>query len=149
MKLILGIDPGASGGAALISQDRKFVQVIAYKKLTPRDLSLWLYEHRLEITMGFLEGVNAMPGQGVSSTFKFGMNYGWWQGTLTTLGIPFERVYPLKWQTKMSCRTGSNKNVSKNRAQELFPRIKVTHALADALLIAEYGRRLCHPIIEL
>jgi hypothetical protein len=96
----------------------------------------------------YIEGVNAMPGQGVVSTFKFGMNYGLWQGILVALKIPFERVYPLKWQTAMSCRTGGNKNISKARAQELFPRIKVTHAIADALLIAEYGRRLyTHPDI--
>jgi hypothetical protein len=31
--------------------------------------------------------------------------------------------------------------VSKRKAQELFPGIKVTHAIADALLIAEYNRR--------
>jgi len=32
--------------------------------------------------------------------------------------------------------------VSKRKAQELFPAIKITHAIADALLIAEYGRRM-------
>jgi len=37
--------------------------------------------------------------------------------------------------------TGGDKNVSKRRAQELFPEIKITHAIADALLIAEYARR--------
>ncbi|MCQ9208866.1 MAG: hypothetical protein NG712_05760, partial [Omnitrophica bacterium] len=79
--------------------------------------------------------------QGVRSAFTFGKNMGWWEGVLVALQIPFQRVYPLKWQTFMSCRTGGNKNISKARAQELFPKIKVTHAIADALLIAEYGRR--------
>ena len=32
-------------------------------------------------------------------------------------------------------------NRCKARAQELFRLIKITHAIADALLIAEYGRR--------
>jgi hypothetical protein len=35
-----------------------------------------------------------------------------------------------------------DKNVTKRRAQQLFPQLKVTHAIADALLIAEYGRRV-------
>jgi hypothetical protein len=41
----------------------------------------------------------------------------------------------------MGCLTKGDKNVSKSRAQELFPSIKVTHAIADALLIAEHNRR--------
>jgi hypothetical protein len=36
--------------------------------------------------------------------------------------------------------TRGDKNVSKRRAQEIFPMIKVTHSVADALLIAEYNR---------
>ena len=142
--MILGIDPGISGGAAIISKLGTFVQVIAFSKLTVVEVSDWLVNHKP--SMAYLEGVNAMPGQGVTSSFKFGMNYGMWQGLLAANKIPFQRVYPLKWQTVMSCRTGGNKNISKNRAQELFPKLKITHAIADALLIAEYGRRLQSPI---
>jgi len=54
---------------------------------------------------------------------------------------PAVDVYPMMWQAKMECLTGGNKNVSKHRAQELFPGVRITHAVADALLIAEYGRR--------
>lgn len=138
--MILGIDPGISGGAAILSEDNTFVQVIAFAKLTPVEISDWLIGRKP--STAYLEGVNAMPGQGVTSSFKFGMNYGMWQGLLAANKIPFQRVYPLKWQTFMSCRTAGNKNVSKARAQELFPQLKITHAIADALLIAEYGRRV-------
>jgi len=41
----------------------------------------------------------------------------------------------------MGCMTKGDKNVSKRRSQELFPQIKVTHAIADALLIASYGAK--------
>jgi crossover junction endodeoxyribonuclease RuvC len=134
---IVGIDPGQSGGLAFLTDGA--ANAVAFKDVTPHDLVALLKV--ATINKAYLEGVNAMPRQGVVSTFKFGMNYGWWQGALTALGIPYERVYPLKWQTLMGCRTGRDKNVSKRRAQELFPRIKITHAVADALLIAEYGRR--------
>ena len=146
MKCILGIDPGISGGAAIISEDQQFTQVIAFAKLTPVEIADWITSR--EIFVCYLEGVSAMPGQGVTSTFKFGMNYGIWQGLLAAKKIPFQRVYPLKWQTFMNCRTGGNKNVSKVRAQELFPHIKITHAIADALLIAEYGRRVHHLMVS-
>jgi crossover junction endodeoxyribonuclease RuvC len=139
MKIVLGVDPGLSGGAALLSMDRKFVQVMAFAKLTTTEIADWITKYKID--HAFLEGVNAMPKQGVSSTFKFGTNYGFWQGILAANKIPFERVYPLKWQTYLNCRTGGNKNISKARAQELFPDLTITHALADALLIAEYGRR--------
>jgi hypothetical protein len=93
------------------------------------------------IKKAYIEAVHSMPGQGVASTFKFGLNYGWWQGVLVSLRIPFERVSPIRWQTEMRCRSRGDKNVTKKLAQELFPNIKVTHATADALLIAEYGLR--------
>lgn len=143
---ILGVDPGLSGGAAIISEDQKFVQAISFSKLTPVEISDWLVAQEIKIC--YLEGVNAMPGQGVTSSFKFGMNYGMWQGLLAANKVPFQRVYPLKWQTFMNCRTGGNKNISKARAQELFPQFKITHAIADALLIAEYGRRVQRMLVD-
>ena len=35
---------------------------------------------------------------------------------------------------------GGDKNVTKRKAQELWPNIKITHAFADALLLGEFGR---------
>ena len=78
---------------------------------------------------------------GVKSAFTFGQGFGHIEMALTAAGIPFERVSPQKWQKAMGCLTKGDKNVSKRRAQELFPHLKVTHATADALLIAAYGRR--------
>ena len=83
-----------------------------------------------------------MPKQGVASTFKFGQSFGFLQGILIAAEIPFELVTPQKWQRYLGCRTKGDKNITKARAQELFPDIKCTHAVSDALLIAEYGRRV-------
>ena len=57
-------------------------------------------------------------------------------------GIPFEERVPAVWQQIMGCRTKGDKNVSKARAQQLFPQLNVTHAVADALLIASAARIL-------
>ena len=78
---------------------------------------------------------------GVKSAFTFGQGLGRLEMALTAAGIPFERDRPQAWQKEMKCMSGGDKNITKRRAQELFPSLKITHANADALLIAEYGRR--------
>jgi hypothetical protein len=60
---------------------------------------------------------------------------------LTAAGIPFERVRPQAWQKTMGCMSKGDKNVTKSKAQELFPSMKITHAIADSLLIAKYGTK--------
>lgn len=89
-----------------------------------------------------IENVHSFPGQGVASSFKFGRNYGLLLGSLYSSGCPFETVSPQKWQKALGCLTHGDKNISKSMAQRLFQDIKVTHAIADALLIAEYCRRV-------
>ena len=133
---VLGIDPGKSGGFAISCGGK----AEAFDHHTSQEIVAIIKSWAPD--KAYLEQVSAFPGQGVTSCFHFGENYGWWQGVLVSCGIPFERVAPMKWQTKMGCRTGGDKNVSKQRAQGLWPKIKVTHAIADALLIAEYGRRI-------
>ena len=61
---------------------------------------------------------------------------------LNALELPFDEVSPVKWQNWQKCKTGGNKNISKSRAQQLFPSLKITHAIADALLIADYCRQI-------
>jgi hypothetical protein len=85
-----------------------------------------------------------MPVQGVSSTFKFGVSYGFVLGLLSALRIRHELVTPQKWQRAMNCLSGGDKNVTKAAAQRLWPHWKITHGNADALLIAEHCRRMVH-----
>lgn len=111
---------------------------------TPRDLAEVLEGYKEHFAA--IEKVGPARGrdgrkQGVVSAYTFGFGTGIIYGVLASLRIPFEEVSPLKWQTAMGCRTGGNKNISKAKAQQLFPHLKVTHANADALLIAEYCRR--------
>jgi len=87
-----------------------------------------------------IEQVHSMPKQGVASSFKFGRSYGFLLGLLTGLKIPYTMVTPQKWQKALGCLTHGDKNVSKAAAQRRWPTEKWTHAIADAALIAEYGR---------
>ena len=143
----IGIDPGASGGIAFIESSWSGDLAFAIKQ-PETDRDIWNYLSSLRDAGGqkaecfaMLEKVHAMPKQGVSSTFTFGQNYGKLQMALIASGIPFEHVTPQKWQKALQCLTGGDKNVSKSKAQELFPHLRITHATADALLLAEYCRR--------
>ena len=147
MKTIIGIDPGASGGIAFIFEDG---QRYAYKMpLTERDLVDLLKSYDLDSCVVWLEKVHAFPGQGSVSVWSFAQNYGFLRGMLIALEVPLYDVTPQKWQkwqgvTKSQAvsKIGKtkHKNVLKQIAQQHFPELKITHAIADALLIAEYGK---------
>jgi hypothetical protein len=76
---------------------------------------------------------------GVVSAFSFGRGYGNLEMALTAARIPFERVRPQVWMKALGCMTKGDKNITKKLASELFPNIKCTHAVSDALLLAYYG----------
>ena len=144
--LFIGIDPGKSGAIAAIDEEGRFVSVVKLKE-TEQDVWTWMLK---ELGIGYgkpshfavLEKVGAMPRQGLSSTFKFGVSYGFCRGILTANRVRFEEVTPAKWQGALGCRTKGDKNITKSKAQQMHPDQKITHANADALLLAEYARRL-------
>jgi len=143
-KTIIGCDPGKNGGIAWITDGKACVE-----KMPDTLQDLWELLENMAINSAidatkikaYIEQVSSSPQMGVVSAFSFGQGYGNLEMALTAAGIPFERVRPQVWQKALNCLTKGKKNVTKRRAQELFPAIKITHANADALLIAEYGRR--------
>jgi crossover junction endodeoxyribonuclease RuvC len=148
---IIGIDPGKSGGIAWITNGKPCVE-----KMPDTVQDVWELiqdiihsgepADRLSKVCGgmkaYIEQVHSSPQMGVVSAFTFGNGFGHIEMALTAAGIPFERIRPAAWQKAMGCMTKGDKNISKRKAQELFPSMTVTHASADALLIAEYGRRV-------
>lgn len=143
--LYIGLDPGASGGIAFIPDNNPAKAWAVKMPETLADLRDEIeqsaYSYGAENIHCCLEKVHSMPGQGVASSFKFGQGFGHLEMALTASRIPFTYVTPQKWQKELGCLTGGDKNVSKARAQQLFPHLKITHAIADSLLIAEYCRR--------
>ena len=142
---IIGVDPGANGGIAWITDGKACVEKMPD---TLQDLWELVVSISLEAGTGgmgiraYLEAVSSSPQMGVVSAFSFGRGYGNLEMALTAAGISFERVRPQVWQKALGCMTKGDKNVSKRKAQELFPDRKITHATADALLIAHYGTKL-------
>lgn len=144
---ILGIDPGVGGGMALLSEGN-VPMVASIKNYTEKDIKSMLQVFAMSPCVCFIEKVHAAPGQGVSSMFTFGQNYGFWRGLLTAYEIPFEEVSPQTWQGCIGFKTprgatyAVRKRLLKQRAEQLYPSVPITLGTADAVLIAEYGRRL-------
>lgn len=136
--LYIGIDPGKGGGIAVL-EDGVVESCIPMPK-TDRDVYDFLRDCGC-LSKAMLEFVRSSPQMGVTSAFTFGQGYGALRMALCAIDIAFDEVTPQKWQRGMGCLSKGDKNVTKRRAQELFPKVKVTHAIADALLLAEYCRR--------
>jgi len=137
--IVLGADPGQGGGIAVLdpsNPDKAFKM-----PETLADLRELLAPFTDTSCVCYLEAVSSSPQMGVTSAFKFGKNYGHIEAGIIFSKIRLERVAPQTWQKALRCLSGGDKNVTKMKAQELFPQLKITHAIADALLIAEFGRR--------
>ena len=153
--IFIGIDPGVSGGIALLREDGSVVRAVAMPATEAdlfqllSDLDRFSGPNDSGPVKAVLERVSASPRMGVVSAFTFGKGYGALLMALTATRISFDLVSPSKWQPAMGviysgrAKQGQrDKNVSKRRAQQLFPSLTITHAIADACLLAEYSRRL-------
>jgi len=155
----LGIDPGKTGAIAIIAPDyTEVLDTPTYDdtgELDPVGMSRIVgglvaatglkHPHPVLAT---LELAQAMPKQGVSSVFKYGTGYGIWIGILAAFRVPaFLKVRPGIWKKAMlpADVNRSDKLESVKLARRLFPDVDLGKrrdaGRAEALLIAEYGRR--------
>lgn len=152
MNAYIGIDPGKDGAIAIIFTDKhkSIRQIDLYSPFDEKEYIKLLSDlnNGENEAICCLEKVSARPGQGVTSMFNFGTNFGWIQGVLQAKEIPYELVTPQKWKKEFSVT--SDKNTSIEVAKRLFPtvnlkqtdRCKKEHdGMAEALLMAEYARR--------
>lgn len=159
--VFIGVDPGASGGIAVIlgaHVEDQTVEVQAIGNLTIHQL--WQQFDALgqtdcvavlEQVGGFIPKTSAGYEGGSyargSHMFTFGSWYGRLQMALTGAGIPYQQIVPRVWQRALGMKRDKGETDSKwkgrlkAKALELYPRVKVTLATADALLMAEYCRR--------
>jgi crossover junction endodeoxyribonuclease RuvC len=100
-----------------------------------------------------LEKVASRPGQGVASTFKFGMGYGAVLGVAAAVGVPVELVTPQRWKGAILHGTAKDKAAAIAYCRRVYPKVnlvppgcRVPHdGLADSLCLLEYGRRCLLP----
>ncbi|MDD5060698.1 MAG: hypothetical protein PHN44_00235 [Candidatus Marinimicrobia bacterium] len=83
-----------------------------------------------------------------STMFKFGDGNGFVRGVCIALGFGYDTIAPRSWQKihNLYKERGMSKtqwkNILKDRAQKLFPNLKVTLSTADALLILDVALRM-------
>jgi hypothetical protein len=149
----VGIDPGKTGALAVIRNDGFPGGIWDY----PGDpASLWAMlrnsllndPNSFDVRLAVLEKVSAMPKQGVSSTFKFGTNFGIWQATVVALRWPMELITPQRWRKVLDSSVPQKPTKEDLRAyaikrwpaaSESLNRVK-DHNRAEALIMAEYAR---------
>lgn len=157
--IYIGIDTGVTGAIAAIDaaaniisvQDIPVVSVSTGKKRR----TIYVESQMAALLSGLLlsapvvvvtiENTHAMPQNGSIGGFSQGMGLGIWLGILAAFKIPVTRVEPARWKKDLLIPAGSDKNYSIVRALQLFPSAtldrKKDHGRADALLIADWGRR--------
>lgn len=152
--LRIGIDPGLGGSAAVLDCAGVLIAlydtptlILKVRRGTKREYDVpgmvqILRPYAEHSVHAIIEESQAMPKQGVVSTFTTGVGFGIWLGVLATLRIAYTRVRPATWKKTMSLQ-GKDKEASRLRAQQLFPRAdlrrKKDHGKAEALLLARYG----------
>jgi crossover junction endodeoxyribonuclease RuvC len=148
-KAYIGIDPGKTGAAAIITTrhtGEEYIDIIDYLEpvLLAQEIKEWAETYK--VVLAVVEKVHSMPKQGVTSSFNFGMNFGIWQGILSALQIPYSFVPPQAWQKGLFSKTdGDNKKRGLSVVRRLYPRseffkLEKHHNRADAMLIARYAK---------
>lgn len=157
---MLGIDPGKSGGAAVVKFDRHGMPILEEHMRMPlitegkrdlvdtRGLGRGLGLSTVSINVVVLERVNAMPKQGVSSSFNFGRHTGAVEGLALALGKPIHWVSPSQW--KKGLGLSSDKRASLDLARLTFGDMKIWDTLAndgcaEAALMTVYAYRQIRP----
>jgi crossover junction endodeoxyribonuclease RuvC len=140
---IMGIDPGMSGAIAFFypEQDRVAVYDMPSANNVVSGAEVARIVNAYAPKQAIIEAVHAMPGQGVSSTFKFGQSYGIAIGAVSACMIPLHFVTPQRW--KKHYRLGADKDEGRARAISLWPACqhfarKKDHGRAEAALLARF-----------
>ena len=164
--IYLGIDPGLDGGIAMLMNSANpsrppVTQVWKTPVIAGKDYDIQgmrkilkdVLEIRLPI-LAVIENQISMPGQGLTSTLQTGKGFGIWLGLLAGLGLPYQVIGAKSWQSKLFTGvkgTLDTKAKSEIIAKRLFPDVdfrkseratKANDGLTDAILIAEYARRI-------
>lgn len=158
---VVGIDPGVSGAVAVVTGvDKAAVYDVPVVKgrRGGEGHSYYDLQGMLELlaecaagaTVCVVECCQPRPGISRVATFSLAYSYGCWLMACTALELPLESVRPQVWKRYMlpgGVGASASKELARIRAAELFPSLrhmltkKKDDGRADALLLAEYGRR--------
>ena len=150
----MGIDPGFSGGIAILKDGDIKTYNMPEEYTDVYDLLLEIKEeHENDDIVAVMENVgHGMPGQSSKATASFARHNGHIEMALYALCIRTDKVTPQKWQKYFSNSIGSAptgnkekkewKNKLKSLAAQMYPAAKPTLYTADAILLADYGKNM-------
>jgi hypothetical protein len=159
MAVIIGIDPGKSGGLSAYDSSGPCVHSEAMPETMGdmHDLLLQVKTADAVVCMEELSGYVGGVGNPGSAMFTMAKYYWPWEAWCHAYGMRLMLVRPMAWQKALGCgkkagKVGKSqnekaaidrawKNHLKEMAQRLYPDIKVTLKNSDSLLILEYARR--------
>ena len=148
--IVIGIDPGKGGGISVINNET--ITEIHKCPPTIKEMAEILKPYRLTWDfkvpiVAYIEQVHAFPTDARSSAFKFGVNYGIWQGMLGAFNIETKMVAPQVWMKPLGLP--KDKQNRKQRIKTLAQNVidkqntlknkRITLHTSDAVLIAMYG----------
>jgi crossover junction endodeoxyribonuclease RuvC len=154
---LAAFDPGLSGaytivpGAQVLLLEHLPVFATQHRRTSKVRHELDLHSIRdqlvaYSVSLAVIEAVGAMPGQGVTSMFRFGMATGQLMGLCIGLGMSLRLIRPQEWQRYH--RIGGAPGAAKQTALQLYSHLstqmvrKKDDHRADALLIGNYGLTL-------
>lgn len=128
--MILGIDPGATGALAWVSDDgdlidiadMPMIEVRGKRRVCAQSLAALIDPTRCNgrpVRMAVVEAVGSMPKQGVSSTFAFGYGAGLIEGVLAACEVPVTFIRPATW--KKRAQVPADKGAARQMASRLWP----------------------------
>lgn len=155
--MILGIDIGAAGALALLTDEGDLVDIADMPILrdgpagrpTVNAALLADIVRRWSPCRAYIEFVGARPGEGAVGAFAFGRSRGVCEAVLATLGVPAATIAPAAWKRIIGLPPGRDgaKDAARSEALRrwpanaaMFARIK-DHGRADAALIAVAGMK--------
>lgn len=155
--LVCGIDPGITGAVAVIDSSSGEIEihdVVVYedgkrRRIDAAGCFALLRDIKADGPLKvFIEKSQPMPKNGSIGCFGLGYSFGVWIGILSALEIPYTLVTPQAWKKSLMPGEPKEKDSSRVVARRLFPSQteewlsrKKDHGRADAILLAEYGRR--------
>jgi hypothetical protein len=146
----IGIDPGLSGGIAYIHgyivgvHPMPTIKIGTKQMVDTEKVRDWISALG-PIDLIMIEQVNAGAVKSVMSAFAFGRGYGRIEGVIRALDRPHDYVASPTWTKALGITKGAGKPEHIAVARRLFPSVVLRDTQdgpADALLIAEYARRL-------
>ena len=149
--IVLGVDPGQTGGMALIDVtsgalvgwSRMLLKNVGISKVRnivdARRTLVWLMASRIDACV--MEYVHAMPRQGVTSAFTFGRTTGAIEALVDTQVRHMRWVPPTVWKRHFGLT--ADKGDSLDMARDLWPgtvdwAVRRNDGIAEAALMAQW-----------